>query len=145
VAQALDAGADDYVVKPPRAVELMARVRALLRRRLVVAEASKPLESTAPYQFDAARREVRVADLVVHLTAREFDLIAHLFRHAGLLVARRELETEALRVSPRVQTRTLDTHISRLRRKLVLDGTHGWKLEGVYQRGYRLMNVREDG
>lgn len=137
VAAALDAGADDFLSKPARRLELSARLRALLRRRHAPAESP----DTAPFRFDANRRQVLRGDLAVVLTGREFELAMYLFGRPGSLISRRELETAVLGLDARVTSRALDTHMSRIRRKLELDERHGWKLEAVYQRGYRLSRV----
>jgi DNA-binding response OmpR family regulator len=132
----LQNGGDDYVVKPPKQAELLARLAAVLRRRGVEGE-SNGLE-LAPYTFDFQRRRIRIGDREIDLTQREFDLAGFLFRRQGRIVSRDALLEHVWNLSAAVTTRTVDTHVSRLRKKLELSGEHGWRLAAVYQHGYRL-------
>jgi DNA-binding response OmpR family regulator len=133
----LKAGADDYVIKPPRQAEFMARVQALLRRTGVAA--SDPvIRDVSPYEIDTQRRRITVAAEAIKLTDREFDLAAFVFRRPGRIVSRETLLAQVWNLSSAVTTRTVDTHMSRLRKKLKLSGEHGWQLTAVYQHGYRL-------
>ena len=91
----------------------------------------------SPYRFDTALARVSVDDRDADLTQREFDLALYLFRRHGRIVSREALLENVWMIAANVPTRTVDTHISRLRRKLGLDGTHGWRLVAVYQHGYR--------
>ena len=130
-------GADDYVGKPATQRELLARVDALLRR-------SHPKKDTAeeddvePYRIDLVRRRIEIAGEEIPLTDREFDLALFLFRRRGRVVSREALLESIWNIRGDVATRTVDTHISRLRKKLGLGGEHGWRLNAVYQHGYRL-------
>jgi DNA-binding response OmpR family regulator len=133
----LGAGADDYVPKPARRAELIARVHALLRRTGVAGE-DPVLRDVPPYLVDTQRRHVSIAGRDVRLTDREFDLAAFLFRRNGRIVSRDTLLAQVWKLGTGVTTRTVDTHISRLRRKLGLNGEYGWQLTAVYQHGYRL-------
>jgi DNA-binding response OmpR family regulator len=137
IVKGLESGGDDYVVKPPKQAELLARMAAVLRRRGVDGEAGAELR-LPPYQIDLARRRISLGDREVELTQREFDLATYLFRRQGRIVSRDALLENVWNMSPSVSTRTVDTHISRLRKKLELNGEHGWRLTAVYQHGYRL-------
>jgi two-component system, OmpR family, response regulator RegX3 len=141
VVAALDQGADDYILKPPKAAELSARINAVLRR--VGGEQATASQDVSPYVLDHTACVLRINEQAVALTQREFELAAHLFRHSGETVSRDSLMIAVWNTSPNVVTRSIDTFISRLRKKLLLDGTHGWKLEALYQRGYRLSRVGE--
>jgi two-component system response regulator RegX3 len=137
VVAGLRAGADDYVAKPPRRAELLARLGAVLRRT-GAANADPVLRDVPPWEIDTRERRVLLAGEEIELTDREFDLAAYLFRRPGRIVSRDALLSQVWNLGSGVATRTVDTHVSRLRRKLALDGEHGWRLTAVYQHGYRL-------
>jgi DNA-binding response OmpR family regulator len=131
-------GADDYIPKPIRYIEFMARIDALLRRRSP-RPASLQLGSI---EVDMEGRRIRLAGTVVDLTQREFELAAILLRNVGRLLSRKELLTNVWARDAGVDTRTVDTHASRLRKKLGLAGESGLMLSSVYGRGYRLDTVQ---
>ncbi|HEY8230781.1 MAG TPA: response regulator transcription factor, partial [Rhodanobacteraceae bacterium] len=137
IIEGLAAGADDYVVKPPKQGELLARVAAVLRRRGGDGEAGDVLE-LPPYRIDAQRRVISVNGEPVELTQREYELACYLFRRQGRIVSRDALLENVWNLASDVSTRTVDTHISRLRKKLGLSGENGWRLTAVYQHGYRV-------
>jgi len=111
----LELGADDYVPKPFSPRELLARLRAVLRRSGPSAEA--PL-SLGEVSVDLGRREVRLGGRTVELTGLEFDILAALVRRPGRVVPREALLGEAGRSDVTVSDRTVDVHVSHLRRKL---------------------------
>ena len=112
----LDAGADDYVGKPFRLAELLARVRALLRRRSS-AETDEVLEG-GDIRLDARGRRVTMAGVDLVLANREFDLLRFLMERAGQVVEREEILTEVWGSGDLRSSKTLDMHISWLRRKI---------------------------
>jgi DNA-binding response OmpR family regulator len=131
----LDAGADDYVTKPFGLAELLARVRAHLRRGV-------PDERAAPVQLgglvvDFAGRRCTVDDVDVHLRPREFDLLAELVRRAGEAVSRDELMTNVWDAHWYGSTKTLDMHVSALRRKIAAAGGDASRLTTLRGYGYR--------
>ncbi len=113
----LDAGADDYITKPFRLAELLARVRALLRRADRIDVPSDILRAQDISVNVAARRAFRGGE-ELQLTAKEFELLQILMRHAGTAVSRDELMAEVWGTSADDSTKKLDMHISWLRRKL---------------------------
>ena len=134
----LEAGADDYVVKPPKQAELLARVATVLRRRGPTETDGEEVLDLPPYRVDTTRRTVSVQGEAIELTQREYELAAYLFRRQGRIVSREALLENVWNLAGDVSTRTVDTHISRLRKKLQLAGENGWRLTAVYQHGYRI-------
>lgn len=137
VVAALDAGADDYIVKPLRGAELLARVRALTRR---FAGRPRGRISCGPVVLDTPNRTAFVNGEPVPLTDREYDVALYLFSHRGELVSRLDLLRSVWRTSASLQTRTVDQHVSRLRHKLHLRPEAGFRLETIYNHGYRLVH-----
>jgi DNA-binding response OmpR family regulator len=136
----LQNGGDDYIVKPPKQRELLARVNAVLRRIGENGESGSGID-LPPYRLDPQRRRVSVNGKEIELTQREFDLASFLFRRQGRIVGRDALLENVWNLSSAISTRTVDTHVSRLRKKLDLNGEHGWRLAAIYQHGYRLEQV----
>ncbi|MBJ7328898.1 MAG: response regulator transcription factor [Solirubrobacteraceae bacterium] len=131
--RALEAGADDYVVKPFGPKELVARLQAALRRSAGAA-AGDPVLRADGLELDLAAHSVRVDGTEVHLTPIEFDLLKTLMRHRGRLLTHRALLTEVWGVAYEHDTATLRTHMSNLRRKVDAEGTRIRTDPGV---GYR--------
>ena len=135
IVQALAHGADDYLVKPPRAGELLARLNAL-KRRADGAGGTGPLK-VEPYEFDPTQSVARLHGEILELTQRQFELALVLFRNSGRLLSRQYLLEAVWGLNDTVQTRTLDIHISQLRTQLRL-ADNGWRINSVYAHGYRL-------
>jgi len=143
IVRALEAGADDYMAKPIRYKELVARVAALARRASGGREPDE-MPDCAPYNFDVKRKTVGLAGDEIELTHREFDLALFMFRNSGRVVSRSHiLESIWGMHGADLNTRTVDTHISRLRKKLQLNEANGWQLSAIYQHGYRLERLGE--
>lgn len=140
IVRALASGGDDYVVKPPKRRELIARIDVALRRHASGADGGETIE-LAPYAIDSRRRRISLDGREIELTQREFDLANFLFRRNGRIVSRDALLENVWNLSSAVSTRTVDTHVSRLRKKLDLSGENGWRLAAIYQHGYRLEQV----
>lgn len=140
VAAMLRLGADDYVCKPIRYLELGARIEALIRRRALTTGAGKAddIVRVGNVCIDPVARSVTVDAQPVALTAKELDLAVLLLRNLGTLFNRQALLDRVWSVDALVDTRTVDTHVSRLRRKLSLEPAHGWQLTTIYGHGYRL-------
>ena len=141
----LEAGADDYLVKPIRRAELVARIAAIARRA-AGGKDDNDLVDAAPYELDPASSTARLDGADIKLTNREFELAVFLFRNAGKMLSRSHILEAIWGIeNAAVSTRTVDTHVSRLRRKLKLGPENGWKLTSVYQHGYRIEHVETAG
>ena len=136
IVSALDAGADDYIAKPARAAELVARINALSRR-------SQSGQNTAqlcfgPFVINTQQRSVELHSETLALTDKDYELLLFLFQNQGRLLTREALLERVWGIYHNVNTRTVDTHISRLRRRLGLNPDNGFRIKTIYQRGYRL-------
>lgn len=114
----LDAGADDYVAKPFRLAELLARIRALLRRTT-----SEPTTTVGDVRVEVASRRAWQGSRELELTPKEFDLLALLVSEAGVVLTRERIMAEVWDENWFGSTKTLDVHVSSLRRKLGDDAT----------------------
>ncbi len=136
----LKLGADDYVTKPFGIPEFLARVEALLRRTNHTTERTglKTTERFGVVRVDSLRRSVVRGGKAVALTPKEFDLLTALLRRRGAVASRRELLREVWGYPSSVSTRTLDTHVAELRRKLEEDPSAPRHIVTVRKTGYRL-------
>jgi two-component system KDP operon response regulator KdpE len=118
---ALDAGADDYVTKPFSVNELLARVRAALRRASAPEEAKSSLIEVGDFRIDVSTRNVRVREREVHLTPKEFDLLVYLARNAGGVLTHRKLLAAVWGANSVEQPEYLRVFVGHLRKKLESD------------------------
>ena len=128
----LDAGADDYIAKPFRVAELLARLRSQLRR-----QGDSVIES-GQIRIDRAARRAWRGDEQLDLTVKEFDLLAVLFAHAGTVMTRRQLMLAVWDQDWDGPTKTLDIHVSSLRRKLGDVASESRLIATIRGVGYRL-------
>ena len=142
VVTALEKGADDYMTKPVKPLEMQARIGALARRVQLPAERTDLVE-VGDYRLNLQSRIVERRGERVDLTHKEFDLALFLFRQVGRLLSRAQIMESVWGTSAELNTRTVDTHVSRIRNKLHLLPENGWKLSAIYQHGYRLERLEQ--
>jgi len=119
--EALDCGADDYVTKPFSTQELLARVRAALRRASQPEQPESSVIETGDFRIDVEARSVRVRDREVHLTPKEFELLIYLARHAGKVVTHRNLLAAVWGENSVQQPEYLRVFVGHLRKKIEAD------------------------
>ena len=140
--EGLNVGADDFMAKPARAGELEARVNALLRRSYPAQHENELI--FGPYHFYPPSRVLKVRGVQVELKNREYELALFLFQNLGRLLSREHLHEAVWGLGIEALSRSLDTHISRLRTKLDLRPANGFLLLAIYGLGYRLETIEAD-
>lgn len=138
VIRTLDAGADDYLVKPFSVEQLEARVRAVLRR--ASSDASRPVLTVGGLRLDPDARLATLDGDVVHLSPKEFDLLVHLAEHEGTVVSKRQLMAEVWRQPYGGSEKTVDVHLSWIRKKLGESAAESRYLETVHGVGVKLVD-----
>ena len=137
IVQIMEAGADDYIIKPPSVSVLNARINALYRR----ANPNKNQIESIDYghlMVDFTKRKFEINAEAVKLTEKETELALYFFSHIDVLLSRAHLTKVVWGTTPDIDTRTIDVHVSHLRNKLNLLPQYGWRLISVYHQGYRL-------
>jgi DNA-binding response OmpR family regulator len=142
IAAALNAGMIDYLVKPVRRGELAMRVRVLLRRAYPDRERAETI-MFRQYAFDTQDGHVTIAGRPVELTRKEFDLALLFFSNLERPLSRAYIQEKVWGQDMDVPTRTMDTHVSRVRNKLALRPENGFRLVPVYSYGYRLEQIAD--
>lgn len=138
----LQAGADDYMTKPIREQELLARIQALLRRMNPITQSNEPF-SFGVYDIDPVNNIIQLHGQTITLAPKEYELALLLFRNPGRLFSRDVLSTAVWNREIPATSRTLDTHLSNIRRKLQLRPENGVRLNASYALGYRLESLLE--
>jgi DNA-binding response OmpR family regulator len=132
----LEMGADDYLTKPFNPRELVARIKALLRRSSRAATSDKAVVHIGDLSIDPAKHEVTAAGQPVSLRTQEFDLLSTFARHKGLVLSREQLLQQAWGYDYFGETRTVDVHVAQLRKKLAASKA---RIETVVGVGYKLV------
>ena len=135
----LEIGADDYVTKPYSSRELMARIRAVLRRNSgEISEIEQGVMSVGPVRMDVERHQVFVKGIAVSLPLKEFELLEFLMRNAGRVLTRMQLIDRVWGSDYVGDTKTLDVHIKRLRSKIETDPANPTLIQTVRGLGYKM-------
>lgn len=140
IVRALETGADDFMTKPITREVLLARMSALARRSGLFPTEEGVMEVGA-IRIDQQKRSIVVGDRTVTLSEKEYNLAVLFLNNVGRLLSRAHLLENVWGIHTDIPTRTIDTHISRLRQKLLLTPDNGWRLKGVYHHGYRLEQI----
>jgi len=139
VVLALESGADDYMRKPLLRAELHARLQALLRR----SRGGQPenIIEHGPYRFDLQNKKAFVNGVLVEMTDKDFEVASCLFDNIGRILSRSFLLETVWGISSDLHTRTVDVHVSRVRKALGISPESGFRVKTIYQHGYRLEKV----
>lgn len=137
IVEGIKAGADDYMVKPLRRSELALRTQALLRVAYPAQNGAEQLQF-GPYIFETRPGRLLMDGEVLDVTHKEFALALLFFRNLGRPLSRAYIHEAVWQRDTIVPSRTMDTHVSRVRNKLQLKPEHGYRLVPVYSYGYRL-------
>lgn len=140
IVSGLAAGADDYMIKPIRRGELVARVQALLRRAYPTQNAVEQIQFGS-YMFASRTCRLSIAGAEIEVTQKEFDLALLFFRNLGRPLSRAYILEAVWSRDIEIPSRTMDTHVSRVRSKLQLRPENGFRLAPVYSYGYRLEQI----
>jgi DNA-binding response OmpR family regulator len=144
IVTALRRGADDYVVKPVRRNEFLARLSAITMQN----RRSDPHHSTIHVKrisLDRSGRRIYLDAEPVAMTIKDFDLAVVFMTNIGRFFSRRQLLRQVWGTDALANSRTLDTHVNRVRTKLELTPDQGWELRATYRQGYRLVSLANEG
>lgn len=142
IVRGLVSGADDYLVKPLRQAELLARLGALWRRG--APEQPQTMVTLGAIELDQDNCIARNAGEEVRLTPTEFRLASYVLSNVGKLLSREELLKEVWGVEADIDTRTVDMHMSRIRKALQIGPSMGYMIKTVYRHGYRLEQLEHE-
>ena len=137
----LDSGADDYLTKPFGVRELVARVRALMRRRRPVMGEHAPAVQAGELAIEPARRQARLGEKDIELTAHEFELLYVLAANRGIVFSREALVQRVWGEDTHITVRSVDTLVKRLRRKLEIDPADPKFILTVWGSGYKFADA----
>jgi len=137
VVTALREGANEYLQKPIRRMELLARIESVIRRARIVDEQPEAFQVDG-FHVDCTTRTIKRDGVAADLTDKDFDLAVLFLGNLGRLLSRRYIHESVWGQNRPVTSRTIDTHVSRIRSKLGLVYERGWELKAVYAHGYRL-------
>jgi DNA-binding response OmpR family regulator len=142
IVTALKSGADDYLTKPAREAELIARIDAL-GRRVSTSAGLREEEHHGLFTINYQNRAIKLNNENIAVTEKDFELAAIMFQNKGKLLSREFLLERVWGISSSLNTRTVDTHVSRLRRRIGLKPENGFRIKTVYQHGYRLESLNQ--
>jgi two-component system response regulator RegX3 len=136
----LELGADDYVTKPYSKAELVARIRAVLRRQGDASNNTEGVITAGPVRIDVERHQVNINDQLVSLPLKEFELLEFLVRNSGRVLTRSQLIDRVWGSDYFGDTKTLDVHVKRLRAKIEKDPANPTFIQTIRGLGYKFEN-----
>jgi two-component system response regulator RegX3 len=136
----LELGADDYVTKPYSKAELIARIRAVLRRQGDNSNTTEGVITAGPVRIDVERHQVNINDQLVSLPLKEFELLEFLVRNSGRVLTRSQLIDRVWGSDYFGDTKTLDVHVKRLRAKIETDPANPTFIQTIRGLGYKFEN-----
>jgi len=136
----LELGADDYVTKPYSKAELIARIRAVLRRQGDTSNTTEGVITAGPVRIDVERHQVNINDQLVSLPLKEFELLEFLVRNSGRVLTRSQLIDRVWGSDYFGDTKTLDVHVKRLRAKIETDPANPTFIQTIRGLGYKFEN-----
>ena len=136
----LELGADDYVTKPYSKAELVARIRAVLRRQGDNTESDQGVITAGPVRIDIERHQVNINDELISLPLKEFELLEFLVRNSGRVLTRAQLIDRVWGSDYFGDTKTLDVHVKRLRAKIETDPANPVYIQTIRGLGYKFEN-----
>jgi DNA-binding response OmpR family regulator len=139
IVNALNSGADDYLIKPLRRAELLARLESARRRAGIVSP--DDIITLGNIEIDTLKKEIRVAGQPVKVTQKDFGIALELFKNEGQVLSREYLLKRVWAVDADINTRTVDMHVSRVRRSLKISPDMGYRITTIFQHGYRLEKI----
>ncbi|MDX1451656.1 MAG: response regulator transcription factor [Oleiphilaceae bacterium] len=139
IVNALTNGADDYLVKPLRQAELLARIEAMRRRAGISSE--KDVLTLGNIEINANAQQITVNGEIVKATPKDFGIAWELISNEGQVLSREYLLKKVWGVDAQLNTRTVDMHVSRVRRSLNINPDMGYRITTIFQHGYRLEKV----
>ncbi len=142
IVSALQSGADDYLIKPLRKAELLARIGSLARRAGMISDDA--VITVGHIELDTQNQQITVDGQDIKLTPKDYKVATCLLKNVGKMLSRDYLLREVWGIDVPLNTRTVDVHVSRVRRSLQLIPERGYCVKTVYQHGYRLESLNKD-
>ncbi len=132
ITDAIESGASEFVVKPVNKMDLLARLRQLIHKPVN----TNIIQAFSPFLFDTSIHQLFINEQPIELTLREFSLALYMFHNSGRVIRRKKILADIWGISNDIDTRRVDTYISRIRAKLKLNAESSWRINSIYQKGY---------
>ena len=141
--QIINVGVEDFITRPVQRLEILTRIN-MLNKRSQGYEGNNETLNIGDFRIDTVERRISKNKQVIDLTGKEFVLAAFLLKHQGRILSRDHILEAVWGYASEMTSRTVDTHISRIRKKLDLHPEKGWRLSAIYQQGYQLIHLAHE-